>query len=366
MSTRKLCITLSLSFFFLMIPRPPRSTLFPYTTLFRSVRPHGGTSTVSRPGRCRPRTYGARGRTSPTPRTNRARGTRAGAPPHRAHRSGSDPPASAPGMRPAPAPGSPRRRSTRTNPTCRGPRRTRPRRGAPACRRVRRRDRRHEPRRGTGRCCPHRRRRTPDPPAASRSVRCRRARRGPASRRATRWRAGSGRPGGRRPRATPTPAGPLARRRARTSPPTSETRSPPGDQPSRSVDQTLAPRVLEHHRGGVATRNPHHPSPGMRPRAAQVHVLDRRPVVAVERDRPEREELVGRELTVRDAPAEQPEAFLEVLRGEHLDMLDQRRERRGVVPDGRDHLLRPRLARASRVRGVEGQVLREREHHVLA
>src|SRR5438876_2468906 len=26
------------SFFFLMIRRPPRSTLFPYTTLFRSVR----------------------------------------------------------------------------------------------------------------------------------------------------------------------------------------------------------------------------------------------------------------------------------------------------------------------------------------
>src|SRR2546425_4279992 len=27
------------SFFFLMIRRPPRSTLFPYTTLFRSARP---------------------------------------------------------------------------------------------------------------------------------------------------------------------------------------------------------------------------------------------------------------------------------------------------------------------------------------
>src|SRR5947208_6330985 len=27
------------SFFFLMIRRPPRSTLFPYTTLFRSYRP---------------------------------------------------------------------------------------------------------------------------------------------------------------------------------------------------------------------------------------------------------------------------------------------------------------------------------------
>src|SRR2546428_14081241 len=30
------CLTLRL-FFFLMIRRPPRSTLFPYTTLFRSV-----------------------------------------------------------------------------------------------------------------------------------------------------------------------------------------------------------------------------------------------------------------------------------------------------------------------------------------
>src|SRR5256885_2956493 len=31
---------LFLCFFFLMIRRPPRSTLFPYTTLFRSERPH--------------------------------------------------------------------------------------------------------------------------------------------------------------------------------------------------------------------------------------------------------------------------------------------------------------------------------------
>src|SRR2546422_7361130 len=29
-------------FFFLMIRRPPRSTLFPYTTLFRSLRKHPG------------------------------------------------------------------------------------------------------------------------------------------------------------------------------------------------------------------------------------------------------------------------------------------------------------------------------------
>src|SRR2546427_13309536 len=31
----------SFFFFFLMIRRPPRSTLFPYTTLFRSVRDRG-------------------------------------------------------------------------------------------------------------------------------------------------------------------------------------------------------------------------------------------------------------------------------------------------------------------------------------
>src|SRR5258708_10674951 len=33
-------------FFLLMIRRPPRSTLFPYTTLFRSNRGHSGCGTV--------------------------------------------------------------------------------------------------------------------------------------------------------------------------------------------------------------------------------------------------------------------------------------------------------------------------------
>src|SRR5258708_15628833 len=33
-------LDLAVSFFFLMIRRPPRSTLFPYTTLFRSHRNH--------------------------------------------------------------------------------------------------------------------------------------------------------------------------------------------------------------------------------------------------------------------------------------------------------------------------------------
>src|SRR2546426_5722459 len=36
------CISCFLFFFFLMIRRPPRSTLFPYTTLFRSLGPRLG------------------------------------------------------------------------------------------------------------------------------------------------------------------------------------------------------------------------------------------------------------------------------------------------------------------------------------
>src|SRR5258708_21432569 len=47
-----------LVFFFLMIRRPPRSTLFPYTTLFRSR------SNSRTPRRCRPRFTPTRGRVS--------------------------------------------------------------------------------------------------------------------------------------------------------------------------------------------------------------------------------------------------------------------------------------------------------------
>src|SRR5438445_11105510 len=49
------CFYFSFFFFFLMIRRPPRSTLFPYTTLFRSrSRPGPGTGR-SRPPAGRPR-----------------------------------------------------------------------------------------------------------------------------------------------------------------------------------------------------------------------------------------------------------------------------------------------------------------------
>src|SRR3712207_2698688 len=55
----KLCFMLVL-FFFLMIRRPPRSTLFPYTTLFRSCGRGALFGRVRRRARCGK--FGARGR----------------------------------------------------------------------------------------------------------------------------------------------------------------------------------------------------------------------------------------------------------------------------------------------------------------
>src|SRR5438445_13538286 len=46
--------SLSSFFFFLMIRRPPRSTLFPYTTLFRSAGPPSARGRGGRPPPARP------------------------------------------------------------------------------------------------------------------------------------------------------------------------------------------------------------------------------------------------------------------------------------------------------------------------
>src|SRR5689334_24995482 len=57
-----------LFFFFLMIRRPPRSTLFPYTTLFRSCgdgRSRGRPRTAGRRGRSRGRPGSARSPPAP-------------------------------------------------------------------------------------------------------------------------------------------------------------------------------------------------------------------------------------------------------------------------------------------------------------
>src|SRR5256885_6705660 len=59
-------------FFFLMIRRPPRSTLFPYTTLFRSPSPRHRSVRASRRARAPARRAG---------RLRRARGSRSPAPP---------------------------------------------------------------------------------------------------------------------------------------------------------------------------------------------------------------------------------------------------------------------------------------------
>src|SRR6266536_4767798 len=53
------CMLVISSFFFLMIRRPPRSTLFPYTTLFRSPRP-GRLAAVCRQRRSQPARRGDR------------------------------------------------------------------------------------------------------------------------------------------------------------------------------------------------------------------------------------------------------------------------------------------------------------------
>src|SRR5258708_35547346 len=54
-------LSISLYFFFLMIRRPPRSTLFPYTTLFRSQPDHPGRAWQRGPARVSRRQPGGGG-----------------------------------------------------------------------------------------------------------------------------------------------------------------------------------------------------------------------------------------------------------------------------------------------------------------
>src|SRR5256885_8563157 len=63
------CFILGLFFFFLMIRRPPRSTLFPYTTLFRS-RPTSATKPTGGSGLPPPATSRAHSRDRKSTRLN--------------------------------------------------------------------------------------------------------------------------------------------------------------------------------------------------------------------------------------------------------------------------------------------------------
>src|SRR3989454_5119718 len=91
---------LGLAFFFLMIRRPPRSTLFPYTTLFRprsgasaaAGRPRGdrpGATSGSAPGRRRAARPGRPGRRGPSVELSRRRGWTGRRRPWRGPRTGS-------------------------------------------------------------------------------------------------------------------------------------------------------------------------------------------------------------------------------------------------------------------------------------
>src|SRR5205085_11420032 len=91
---------------------------------------------------------------------------------------------------------------------------------------------------------------------------------------------------------------------------------------SESLRTTAAPGVAEDHRGRVPPGHPHDAAARMRAAAAEVEVLDGRSVVAVAGDRPEGEQLIGRELPLHDVAAEEPEALLDVLRCQDLQMLD--------------------------------------------
>ena len=108
--------------------------------------------------------------------------------------------------------------------------------------------------------------------------------------------------------------------------------------------RVAAPVVPQNHGGGVASRHAHHAAARVCAAAAEVDALDRRPVVAVDRDRPEAEHLVRRELALHDVPAQQAEALLDVLRRRGprcaRSPLEARRVPREVVDDARPR--RPR------------------------
>src|SRR3712207_8366794 len=63
-----------MSFFFLMIRRPPRSTLFPYTTLFRSGAVGAGQRVTGEAGPCRLPDHAADRRGVPDPGRRHQRG----------------------------------------------------------------------------------------------------------------------------------------------------------------------------------------------------------------------------------------------------------------------------------------------------
>ena len=134
---------------------------------------------------------------------------------------------------------------------------------------------------------------------------------------------------------------------------------------------TNSPRLWSRRITDAALRpaTPITPPPGMGPGTAQVHPGDRRPIVAVARDRPEAEHLIRRELALHDVAAEQAEPLLDVRRREHLDVLDRALEAGRELAERLQHPRRVLVAAPVVPRALAQlvrPVLAEREHQVLA
>src|SRR6266540_4211868 len=84
---------------------------------------------------------------------------------------------------------------------------------------------------------------------------------------------------------------------------------------------------------GVPSRGPHHPSPGMRARSAEVEALHRRAVARPAGDGTGGEELVERHGAVEDVPSGEAEGPLQVERAQEVEADVARLEPRGVFLD---------------------------------
>src|SRR5262245_53528063 len=110
--------------------------------------------------------------------------------------------------------------------------------------------------------------------------------------------------------------------------------SSPATQGASAPPAALRPQRLPRR---VAAAGAHHAAARVRPGAAEVEPLDRRPVARPAGDRPHEEDLVRRDLAVEDVPAGEPEALLQVPGREHLAVHDRVADVRRVLGDGVDH-----------------------------
>src|SRR2546423_1734348 len=106
---------------------------------------------------------------------------------------------------------------------------------------------------------------------------------------------------------------------------------------------------------------------GMGARAAEIEILDRRPVIRVAGHGPPAEELIEREVAMHDVAADQSVLLLHVMRAEHLAMLDGALQVAGEARIAVDDAIGIGLELVAMwfVRPARRDVLREAAHQVL-